>query len=304
MKPQEISEKLRLILESGFASEESIDPLPENRIFVNRNLKLSRIRAVGFDMDFTLAQYKQAALDEATYYLTLKTLVEEYKYPESILKLPYDHDFTIRGLVMDTALGNVLKMDKFKYTSLGYHGLRLLKPDQRRQQYRHERITFGNDRYRVVDTLFELVETYLFAALIDHLEKPGEPPLDYKKLFQDIRASVDLKHRDGTLKGLIMANPAKFIHDDPLLIPTLHKFKTHGKRLFVVTNSEAHYTQFMLDYLFRHASPFFRSWQKCFELVVTESQKPRFFGEGRPVQVVSTQDCHFVTGGNLAYVES
>ena len=50
---------------------------------------VSRIRAVGFDMDFTLAQYKQAALDEATYYLTLQTLVEEYKYPESILKLSF-----------------------------------------------------------------------------------------------------------------------------------------------------------------------------------------------------------------------
>lgn len=300
MRAQDINERLRAIVESGAESGEP-DPLPENRIFVNRNIKLSRIRAVGFDMDFTLAQYHQNALDEATYRLTLQTLVDEGKYPQSILQLSYNPGFAIRGLVIDTQLGNVLKMDKFKYTTLGYHGLRPLTADERRSHYRAEKVNFGSDRFRVVDTLFELVETYLFAALIHHLE-PQQTP-DYGKLFRDIRSAVDQCHRDGTLKSQIMAQPERFIHDDPLLIPTLHKFKSHGKRLFVITNSEPEYTRFMLDYLFRNAAPFFATWQHCFELVSTSAQKPRFFGEGVTLEILPSAQGVFAKGGDLAWVE-
>ena len=31
---------------------------PENRIFVNRSLRLDKIKFYGFDMDYTLAEYK------------------------------------------------------------------------------------------------------------------------------------------------------------------------------------------------------------------------------------------------------
>ena len=39
----------------------------KNEVFCNRELKLSGIRAIGFDMDYTIAQYKQPAFDKLAF---------------------------------------------------------------------------------------------------------------------------------------------------------------------------------------------------------------------------------------------
>src|SRR4051794_5187219 len=35
-----------------------------NRVFANRNLRMDRVQVVGFDMDYTLALYNQAKMEE------------------------------------------------------------------------------------------------------------------------------------------------------------------------------------------------------------------------------------------------
>lgn len=306
MTHNNIDDKLRSLLVETFQAEgQGLLPHPENRVFTNRNIKLARISALGFDMDFTLAQYKQDALDQLTMRLALKTLVEDEGYDPSILEIPYKESFAIRGLVLDTELGNVLKMDKFRYVSLAYHGLQPLSSNHRAELYNNtSRINFTSGRYRPVDTLFELLEVYLYAAIIQNYSEQGKD-VDYPKLYKDLRGAVDLCHRDGSLKEAIMAHPEQYIHDDLLLIPALHNFKTAGKKLFVITNSEADYTEFVLNYLFRNASPFFESWRDCFTLVCSFSRKPAFFQEGTELIVFEDKPgtCHFFQGGNIDYVE-
>src|SRR5437762_14163590 len=72
-----------------------------NRIFVNRNLRLDRIELVGFDMDYTLALYNQAKIEELSMRATLHKLVTTKGYPEEIRALGYDPTLAIRGLVVD-----------------------------------------------------------------------------------------------------------------------------------------------------------------------------------------------------------
>ena len=55
------------------------------RVFVNRNLKMSGIDWVGFDMDYTLAIYNQTEMDRLSIDATLKKLVSR-GYPEAILR--------------------------------------------------------------------------------------------------------------------------------------------------------------------------------------------------------------------------
>lgn len=303
---QEIRERLNEILsDRSFVNGSQLltRPALENRIFTNRNLKMSRIRAVGFDLDYTLAQYRQEQLDSLVFKLTVEHLVNAKSYPESILDLSYNHAFAIRGLVIDVKLGNVLKMDKFRYVSLAFHGLQKLSGYDRREIYNQQRVKFHSNRFRVVDTLFELVETYLFSALIHRMEELGQV-VDYAELFADIRETVDLKHRDHSLKREIMAAPGTYIHRDPLLVSALYRFSCAGKTLFVVTNSEADYTEFVLDYLFHNADAYYASWRQCFELVCSESRKPAFFGEGRPWEVVEEEPCFFASGGSLSQLEA
>ena len=305
MSSKSIDAKLNSLLMKTFQESRNghLPPLLENRIYTNRNIKLSRIKAMGFDMDYTLAEYKQDALDQLTMRLALQTLVREHDYPESILSLPYEPAFTIRGLAMDTRLGNVLKMDKFRYVSLAYHGFKPLDSATRAELYNTNHISFSDARYRSVDTLFEILEAYLYAALINHLEDLGQA-VDFSELYTHLRGAIDLCHRDGSLKQEIIANPERFIKDDPLLVPVLHMFREAGIRLFILTNSEAEYTRFMLDYLFRNAAPFFDGWRSCFEMVGSHVFKPGFFHEGRELKILEDKDVLFFTGGNIAFLEN
>lgn len=278
-------------------------PYVEHRIFTNRRIKLSRIQAIGFDMDYTLAQYNVEALDQTIMDRVLKVLTKEHGYPDCILDIKLEPQFAIRGLVLDTELGNVLKMDKFRYVSLAYHGLQPLESSVRAKLYNSSRIHFQSGRYKSIDTLFALLETYLLAAIIELLENQRGQKVVYPELYGHIRSAIDVCHSDGSLKQEIRNNPRKYIQDDPMLIPALHRFKEAGKRLFVVTNSEPDYTEFVLSYLFRHASPFFKDWRECFEIVGASAAKPRFFTTGTPLEVLETGKSHFFSGGHIDYLE-
>ena len=53
-----------------------LDVPKSRRVFVNRNLRLDEIELVGFDMDYTLAIYHQAKIEELSVKCTLEKLVD------------------------------------------------------------------------------------------------------------------------------------------------------------------------------------------------------------------------------------
>jgi hypothetical protein len=76
---------------------------------------MQHIDAVGFDMDYTLAMYKPETFEVLAYTLTCEKLVNVYGYPTEVLRYEYDHEYMVRGLVVDKKRGNILKMDRHKY---------------------------------------------------------------------------------------------------------------------------------------------------------------------------------------------
>src|SRR5436190_22715178 len=86
-------------------------PRPD-RVYVNRNLNLSQIELVGFDMDYTLALYNQSKIEELSIRATLDKLISNKGYPEAIRRLDYEPALGIRGLVVDRQHGNVFKPDR------------------------------------------------------------------------------------------------------------------------------------------------------------------------------------------------
>jgi hypothetical protein len=98
----------------------------------------------------------------------------------------------------------------------------------------------------MVDTLFSLPEISLYCQLVEILHNSAAlavPSGTYEKLWRDLREAMDELHRDGTLKARILADIPRFIRRDPELGDTLHRFRSSGKRLFLLTNSEPHYTR-------------------------------------------------------------
>lgn len=269
--------ELTRILEQTLSQE-----IPRNRrIYVNRNLRMDQVDLVGFDMDYTLASYHLHRVEQLSFDLTVQKLVEPpFSYPKELLAIPYDRDFVMRGLVIDKEHGNLIKMDRFNFVGRVYHGRRLLDREERQRLYRNEKIRLDAPRYAWVDTLFALPEASIFAEAIELLE--GRPELDYGKLCADIREAIDTVHRDGSLKSRIQAEIGHYVFRDPELGPALHKLRSAGKRLFLLTNSLWDYTQAVMSHLLDGALPEYPSWRNYFDFVVVGGAKPRFFTERHP----------------------
>jgi HAD superfamily 5'-nucleotidase-like hydrolase len=251
------------------------------RVFCDRNLRMSGISWVGFDMDYTLAIYDQPAMDELSIRATVEKLVKR-GYPDFIARLPIDTNFAVRGLLIDKRFGHILKMDRYKHVHKGYHGFHELSKDELRALYSAKKIRPATPRYHWIDTLYALSEATLYAALIDALEKRGYA-VDYARVFTDIRESIDEAHRDGTIVGALTADLPRFIHRDPELALTLHKLRSAGKRLFLLTNSRWAYTERLMTYLLGGAMAEYPSWRNFFDVVIVAATKPAFFQERRPL---------------------
>ena len=56
----------------------------KKQIFCNRSLNMRNIIAVGFDMDYTLAQYKSETFESLAYEGTVRKLVYDLGYPSEV----------------------------------------------------------------------------------------------------------------------------------------------------------------------------------------------------------------------------
>jgi 5'-nucleotidase len=265
-------------------------------VFVNRNLRLAAVEMVGFDMDYTLAIYHQRRIEQLSFDLTLARLITAHGYPPEIGLLPYDHTFVIRGLVVDRAHGNLLKLDRFGQVGRAWHGLRSLDTEAWHRLYRNEPVRLRGDRYAWIDTLFSLPEAWAYAAIIELLESRGHG-MDYGRLYDDVREAIDSVHRDNSLKRAVRSDIARYIYRDPELGPALHRLRSGGKRLFVLTNSQWDYTQAVMSHLLDGLAPEYPTWRNYFDVVITGADKPRFFSETSPfLELDTTSEAGMVVG--------
>ncbi len=252
------------------------------RVFVNRNLKMGGIDWVGFDMDYTLAIYNQLEMDRLSIDATVNKLVKRGYPEEAVRSVDYQIDFPIRGLLIDKRFGHILKMDRFKVVQRGYHGLRELSKEEIRALYQQKKIRPTTARYHWIDTLYALSEATVYTGVVDGFEKLGLE-LDFARLFTDIRECIDEAHRDGTILDQVNSDLPRYVNRDPNLAQTLHKLRSAGKKLFLLTNSRWQYTDRMMDYLLGDAMPEYPSFRHYFDAIIVAAQKPAFFQETRPL---------------------
>lgn len=279
----------KVLLDYGLETEAPL----QRRIFTNRDLNFDTINTIGFDMDYTLAIYRQDEIELLSIATTTDKLLAR-GYPEKLREVQHDPRFAIRGLTVDRQLGNVIKMDRHGYVGRAYHGLRKLPRPERKAIYRDQRLGQERERFAPVDTLFALPEVTLFAAVVELVDQspesfgPGGPP-SYAEAWLDVRECIDLAHRDGSIKDLVRQDPGKYIERDPDLARALHQLRSAGKRLFVLTNSLFDYTDVVMSYLLDHALPSYPDWTAYFDWMVVGSAKPTFFTDNPPFQELDRQ---------------
>ncbi|CAM8939211.1 unnamed protein product [Rhodiola kirilowii] len=269
------------------------------QIFCNRSLNMKGIVSVGFDMDYTLAQYKAETFESLAYEGTIKKLVYDLGYPSDLLEWSFDWTYMVRGLVLDKKRGNILKMDRHKYVKVAYHGFKEMSKEDKVATYGNTlvRDSFDEPDYALIDTLFSLAEAYLFAQLVEFKDQnPAKIPkgADYARLYKDVRAAVDLCHRDGTLKQMVAKDPKKYINKDKTIVPMLKMIRDSGRSTFLVTNSLWDYTNIVMSFLCGpyvedSSTPSRFSWLKYFDVIITGSMKPSFFHEENRVNLFEVE---------------
>uniref|UniRef100_A0A8C2BBH7 Cytosolic purine 5'-nucleotidase n=1 Tax=Cyprinus carpio TaxID=7962 RepID=A0A8C2BBH7_CYPCA len=275
-----------------------------HRVFVNRSLAMEKIKCFGFDMDYTLAVYKSPEYESLGFDLTVERLVS-IGYPQELLNFVYDPAFPTRGLVFDTMYGNLLKVDAYGNILVCAHGFSFLRGPDIRELYPNKFIQRGDtERFYILNTLFNLPETYLFACLVDFFTscsryrscesgfKDGDLFMSFKSMFQDVRDAVDWVHFKGSLKEKTVENLEKYVVKDAKL-PLLLSRMNEVAKVFLVTNSDSKYTDKIMTYLFdfphgpKAGTPH-RPWQSYFDLILVDARKPVFFGEGTVLRQVDT----------------
>ena len=90
-------------------------------------------------------------------------------------------------------------MDRHGHVGRCFHGHTELPSDKRRELYLRERVRTSLPPYAWIDTLFALPEVVMYCALVEYQEKASAGPVDYDRLWQDIREAIDEAHRDESM---------------------------------------------------------------------------------------------------------
>ncbi|XGW32840.1 hypothetical protein V3C99_017395 [Haemonchus contortus] len=269
---------------------------PAQRVFVNRSLRMEKINYFGFDMDYTLVQYKSPDLEILAFDLAVERLIA-IGYPEGIRKFKYDPIFPVRGLWFDYAYGNLLKVDGFGNILVGMHGFKFLKTSEIEEIYPNKFLQLSEMRVFVLNTLFNLPETHLLAYLIDFFDshpdytpledktgvRGGDVMMSYKSIFHDCRSAFDWAHLESDMKEMIMQNMEKYVVREDRARLLLQQLREAGRQTFLLTNSDYRYTDKMMSFVLGD------DWRSFFNITVVDAKKPMWFAEGTVFRKVDTK---------------
>ena len=248
----------------------------KRKVFCNRTLNLKSIRAIGYDMDYTLIHYKVTEWETAAYEHLQKKLHEKYNLPVEILV--FDPSLVMQGLVIDIELGNLVKANRFGFIKIASHGTSMLTYEEQRKIYTRDLVDLSIDRYQFLNTKFSISEACMYAQLVDMVDA-GELPkgMSYARLYRIVRRTIHEAHIEGFLKGEILKTPERFVQLDKEMPLALLDQKMAGKKLLLITNSEWSYTLNMMNYAVNPFLPDGMTWRELFDLVIVSSGKPAFF---------------------------
>ncbi len=248
---------------------------PERRVWPNRTLNLRSMRAIGYDMDYTLVPYctdewERAAFEHAV------PLIAERGWP--VERLHFDAGAVTQGLVFDLELGNLVKATRFGRVIRACHGTRLLEFDELREAYAGASVDLSEPRWEFTNTMFSLSQSSLYGQLVDDLDAGNLPGIvGYGGLYAAVGEAIDQVHNRSELKPAILEDPDRFIEPDPDVAQTLIDQRAAGKLVLLITNSDWAYTRQAMRLAVDPFVPSGQTWRDLFDLVIVSARKPDFF---------------------------
>ncbi|CAH0562330.1 unnamed protein product [Brassicogethes aeneus] len=261
------------------------------------NFKFLDYDCIGFDLDNTLARYKVGAMIEMEYDIVAKFLVFKKGYSEKHLLKPLDHNFIMKGLIIDDENGNIVRLGPDGKILQASHGSKLLNDDQILKYYpdRHWEPTdlFTKDplctwngehatKMRALLDYFDIIASIVFARAVDTVDEEKGVHKHYN-VYEDIVAALqDMFDREhfGQNKGdyfrLIKDNPEKYYYKcSNDLLNWLQELKKRGKVLFLITGSHTDFANHTAS------NTLGENWKDLFDIIVCFAKKPGFFTMNR-----------------------
>uniref|UniRef100_A0A674A853 5'-nucleotidase domain containing 2 n=1 Tax=Salmo trutta TaxID=8032 RepID=A0A674A853_SALTR len=246
--------------------------LNPSTIYANNEVDLDEVEIYGFDYDYTLALYSNT-LDTMIYNTARDFLVKHYKYPEGISKYDYIPNFAARGLHYDIQKGLLMKIDAFHYIQLGtvYRGLNPVPDEEVLELYggtNHVPLEEVSGFYgkgpvmKQFMDVFSIPEMTLLAAANDYFNS-NDIEYDPGHLYKDV--------------SVIRGYSKKYILRGDETYAVLHRLASHGKKLFLITNSPFSFVDKGMKYMVG------KDWRDLFDIVIVQADKPHFFNScGKP----------------------
>uniref|UniRef100_A0A8C7GK36 5'-nucleotidase domain containing 2 n=1 Tax=Oncorhynchus kisutch TaxID=8019 RepID=A0A8C7GK36_ONCKI len=212
--------------------------LNPSTIYANNEVDLDEVDIYGFDYDYTLALYSNT-LDTMIYNTARDFLVKHYKYPEGISKYDYIPNFAARGLHYDIQKVSGPMMKQFM-------------------------------------DVFSIPEMTLLAAANDYFNS-NDIEYDPGHLYKDVSDAIGMVHIKGYMYKWIMQDLEKYILRGDETYAVLHRLASHGKKLFLITNSPFSFVDKGMKYMVG------KDWRDFFDVVIVQADKPHFFNNcGKP----------------------
>jgi len=265
-----------------------LDIPPERRVWPNRTLNMRSMKAIGYDMDYTLVPYctdewERAAFEHAT------RLLAERGWPVGGLR--FDPGAVTQGLVFDLELGNLVKATRFGRVIRACHGTRLLAFEELREAYAGTSVDLSDSRWEFTNTMFSLSQSSLYGQLVDHLDAGDLPGVvGYGDLYAAVGEAIDHVHARSELKPEILGDPDRFIDPDPDVAQALIDQRAAGKLVLLITNSDWEYTKRVMRIA---VDPFVAgegNWRDLFDLIIVAARKPEFFTARHAVFALVDED--------------
>lgn len=263
---------------------------------------------VGFDLDHALVRYKVENLMALIWRCLVSNLVDCHADKYGCLAAELDdaawaswaRKLAAKDVVFDFRFGDLLRVDAGGAIRRAFHGRRQLSeaeiaakydgatwdlwPVLRRAEKRREFFYFV--------TYFDTPAAPLFAHLVERLDAAagaggaGTAPVDYSSMRGDVFDSFDatygfeqcVKLRGGFFPA-IAAEPDKYVERRPGLRAWLEEVRDERPRrlyVFLATNSHISFTRILLAHAFGDG------WERLFDLLIVNAQKPLFFSTVRP----------------------
>lgn len=256
--------------------------------------KFTDYDCIGFDLDNTLSRYKVGAMIEMEYDVMAKFLVEKKGYDKELLIQPFDHNFILKGLIVDDENGNILRIGADGFILQASHGTKMLSSDEIEYYYpdrhwepsdqfcRDPLVTWNGPYSQKMRTLldyFDIATSLLFARAVDTIDMKKGPSTQKYQIWPDIQESLqDMFNREhfqtnqGGYFEEMKTNPNKYYYKCSTQLQIwLKKLKSQGKLLFLITGSHVDFASHTAT------NTLGENWREYFDIVICFAKKPGFF---------------------------